>query len=121
MKFDTPATENPIDRLKVVGRPTNRIDGPLKTSGTAPYAYARHDVATNQSYGYFVGSATATRRISASDPKAALAEPGVLAVVTAARAGTPGHGRREHGRVGRERDSTWRDGWCEVNEKKNTS
>ena len=45
MKFDTPATTNPIDQLKVVGKPTDRIDGPLKTTGTAPYAYERHDVA----------------------------------------------------------------------------
>ena len=44
MKFDTPATTNPIDQLKVVGKPTDRIDGPLKTTGTAPYAYERHDV-----------------------------------------------------------------------------
>ena len=44
MKFDTPATTNPIDQLKVVGQPTDRIDGPLKTTGTAPYAYERHDV-----------------------------------------------------------------------------
>jgi xanthine dehydrogenase YagR molybdenum-binding subunit len=41
MKFDTPATTNPIDQLKVIGKPTDRIDGPLKTTGTAPYAYER--------------------------------------------------------------------------------
>jgi xanthine dehydrogenase YagR molybdenum-binding subunit len=87
MKFDTPATENPIDRLKVVGRPTNRIDGPLKTSGTAPYAYERHDVVPNQAYGYIVGSAIAKGRIASIDTKAAKAAPGVLAVVTSASAG----------------------------------
>src|SRR3546814_11422949 len=65
------ATENPLDRVKVVGRPTNRIDGPLKTGGTAPYAYERHDVAPNQAYGYVVGSAIAKGRISAIDTKAA--------------------------------------------------
>ena len=43
MKFDTPATTNPIDQLKVIGQPTDRIDGPLKTTGTARYAYERHD------------------------------------------------------------------------------
>jgi xanthine dehydrogenase YagR molybdenum-binding subunit len=47
MKFDTPAGENPIDRQKIVGRATDRIDGPLKTTGTAPYAFERHDVARN--------------------------------------------------------------------------
>ena len=42
MKFDQPAGTNPIDQLKVVGRPTDRIDGPKKTTGTAPYAAERH-------------------------------------------------------------------------------
>jgi xanthine dehydrogenase YagR molybdenum-binding subunit len=57
MKFDTPATVNPIDQLKVVGKPTDRIDGKFKTTGTAPYAYERHDVVANQAYGFIVGSA----------------------------------------------------------------
>ena len=92
MKFDTPATDNPIDRLKVVGKPTNRIDGPLKTSGTAPYAYERHDVVPNQAYGYVVGSAIAKGRISSMDLRAARAAPGVLAIVTAASAGKLGKG-----------------------------
>src|SRR3954462_6787554 len=59
MKFDTPATENPIDQLKVVGQPVDRIDGPLKTTGTARYAYDWHDAVPNQAYGYVVGSAIA--------------------------------------------------------------
>ena len=36
MKFDTPATTNPIDQVKVVGKPTDRIEGPLKTTGRRP-------------------------------------------------------------------------------------
>jgi xanthine dehydrogenase YagR molybdenum-binding subunit len=87
MKFDTPATTNPIDQLKVIGKPTNRIDGPLKTTGLAPYAYERHDVAANQAYGYVVGSAIAKGRISSMNLKAAKAAPGVLAIVTADNAG----------------------------------
>ena len=43
MKFETPATSNPIDQLKIIGHPTDRIDGPLKTMGAARYAYERHD------------------------------------------------------------------------------
>src|SRR3954468_10201328 len=82
MKFDTPASTNPIDQLRIVGRPTDRIDGPLKTTGVAPYAYERHDVAPNQVYGYVVGSAIAKGRIDAMDTAAAKAAPGVLAVVT---------------------------------------
>jgi xanthine dehydrogenase YagR molybdenum-binding subunit len=88
MKFEHPAGLNPIDLLKVVGKPTDRIDGPLKTTGTAPYAYERHDVVANQAYGYVVGSAIAKGRIASMDLKEAKAAPGVLAIVTAENAGT---------------------------------
>jgi xanthine dehydrogenase YagR molybdenum-binding subunit len=92
MRFDQPATTNPIDQLKVVGRPTDRIDGPLKTTGTAPYAYERHDVAPNAAYGYIVGAAIATGRITAIDQSRAKAAPGVIAIVTAENAGELGKG-----------------------------
>jgi len=82
MKFDTPAGTNPIDQLKVVGKPTDRIDGKFKTTGTAPYAYERHDVAPNQAYGYIVGSAIAKGRISSMNLVDAKAAPGVLAIVS---------------------------------------
>ena len=93
MKFDTPATTNPIDQLKVVGKPIDRIDGPLKTTGTAPYAYERHDVAPNPAYGYVVGAAIAKGRIASIDLAAAKAAPGVLAIVTAENAGKLGKGQ----------------------------
>ena len=83
MKFDAPATTNPIDQLKVVGKPTDRIDGPLKTTGTAPYAYERHDVAPKAAYGYVIGSAIAKGRIASIDIIDAKSAPGVLAIVTA--------------------------------------
>ena len=92
MKFDTPATTNPIDQLKVVGQSVDRIDGPMKTTGTAPYAYDRHDVVPNQAYGYVVGSAIAKGRIASMDLTAAKAAPGVLAIVTAENAGKLGKG-----------------------------
>src|ERR1044072_2173733 len=92
MKFDTPAAINPIDQLKVIGRPTDRIDGPMKTTGTAPYAYDRHDVVGRQAYGYVVGSAIAKGRIRSIDLRAAGAAPGVLAIVTAENAGKLGKG-----------------------------
>jgi xanthine dehydrogenase YagR molybdenum-binding subunit len=87
MRFDTPATENPIDQLRVIGKPVTRIDGPLKTTGSAPYAYERHDVAPNAAYGYVVGAAIAKGRIVAIDVAAANKAPGVLAIVTAENAG----------------------------------
>src|SRR5919107_3321411 len=82
MKFDTPATSNPIDQLKVVGKPTDRIDGKYKTTGTAPYAYERHDVAANQAYGFVLGSGIAKGRVAAMAIEEAKASPGVLAIVT---------------------------------------
>jgi xanthine dehydrogenase YagR molybdenum-binding subunit len=87
VRFDTPATTNPIDQLKVIGHPTDRIDGPLKTTGTAPYAYERHDVVANQAYGYVVGSAIAKGRIAGMDLSKAEAAPGVITIVTAKNAG----------------------------------
>jgi len=92
MKFDTPATTNPIDQLKVVGKPTNRIDGPLKTTGTAPYAYEQKDLPANAAYGFIVGSAIAKGRLVSVDTADAEAAPGVLAIVTAANAGKLGKG-----------------------------
>jgi xanthine dehydrogenase YagR molybdenum-binding subunit len=87
MKFDTPATTNPIDQLKVVGKPHDRIDGKFKTTGTAAYAYEHHGAVPNQAYGYVVGSAIATGRITRIDLAAAKAAPGVIAIVTADNAG----------------------------------
>lgn len=87
MKFDTPATTNPIDQLKIIGKPTDRIDGPLKTTGTAPYAYERHDSLPDIAYGYVLGAAVAKGRIAAMDVSRAKAAPGVLAIVTAQNAG----------------------------------
>ncbi|GAB3773295.1 xanthine dehydrogenase family protein molybdopterin-binding subunit [Spirosoma horti] len=87
MKFETPAGTNPIDQLKVIGKPTDRIEGPLKTTGMAKYAYEHNDAVTNPAYGYVVGAAIAKGRIKAIDQTKAKAAPGVLAIVTAANAG----------------------------------
>ena len=92
MKFDQPATANAIDQLKVVGKPVDRIDGPLKTTGAAPYAYDRHDVVANQAYGCIVAAAIAKGRIASMNLAAARAAPGVIAIVTAANAGKLGKG-----------------------------
>lgn len=94
MRFEHPATFNPIDQLKTIGRPTSRIEGPLKTTGTAPYAYERHDVAPSQAYGYVIGASIGKGRIAAMDLSAAKAAPGVLAVVTSDNAGKLAKGER---------------------------
>lgn len=90
MRFDTPATTNPIDRGRIVGRSQDRIDGPAKVTGTAPYAYERNDEAPDAAYGWMVGSTIACGRIAGIDARAALSAPGVIAVVTHENAGRLG-------------------------------
>ncbi len=94
MKFDTPAGINPIDRMKVVGVAHDRIDGPLKTTGTAPYAFERHDVAPNALYGVIVHAPIAKGRITGIDTAHATAMPGVRAIVTYLNAGPLGKGSK---------------------------
>jgi xanthine dehydrogenase YagR molybdenum-binding subunit len=93
MKFTTAATTNPIDLLKVVGRPVDRIDGPLKTCGAARYAYEHGHDAPHAAYGYVLGSAIAKGSISSIDLSEARHAPGVITIVTAATAGKLGKGK----------------------------
>src|SRR6201995_5917093 len=93
MNLDKTAEANPIDRMQVVGRAHPRIDGPLKTTGSAPYAYEHHDVVTNPAYGAIVGSAIGKGRIASMNLAEAERAPGVLAVVTAENAGKLGKGK----------------------------
>ncbi|QTC92816.1 aldehyde oxidoreductase molybdenum-binding subunit PaoC [Brevundimonas goettingensis] len=99
MKFDTPAGMNAIDQARVVGKPFDRIDGPLKTTGRAPYAYERHDITTNPAYGHVVGAGIAKGRIRNLKTDRAKAAPGVLAVVTADTAGDVGKGDNNTARL----------------------
>ena len=93
MKFDTPAISNPIDQLKIIGHPTSRIDGPLKTTGTATYAYEWHDAFSTPAYGYVVGAGIAKGRIASMDLSRAKASSGVISIVTADNAGKLGKGK----------------------------
>jgi xanthine dehydrogenase YagR molybdenum-binding subunit len=94
MKFTPPAANNPIDRLRHVGRPYDRIDGPLKVTGTATYAYEHHKEVPNAAHGYMIGSAIAKGRIVSIDAEAARRAPGVLAIVSAGSAGKLGKGEK---------------------------
>jgi xanthine dehydrogenase YagR molybdenum-binding subunit len=86
MRFDTPAQANPIDRLKVVGRATDRIDGPHKTTGIAKYSY-EHETPEAPCYGFIVGARIAKGLIAAIDLSDANEAAGVIAIVTAENAG----------------------------------
>ncbi|PXA97243.1 xanthine dehydrogenase, partial [Nostoc sp. 3335mG] len=76
---------NPTDAMRVLGRPTDRIEGPLKVTGQATYAaeFAVPDMV----HGVIVTTTIASGRIVAIDSAAASAAPGVLAVVTHDNAG----------------------------------
>ena len=87
MKFDTPATTNPIDQLKVVGKPLDRIDGPLKTTGTAPMPTSGTTSSPMPAYGYVVGSAHREGPHRVHGSRRGQGGAGVLAIVTAENAG----------------------------------
>ncbi|TGD99688.1 aldehyde oxidoreductase molybdenum-binding subunit PaoC [Methylobacterium nonmethylotrophicum] len=82
MQFDTPAGQNPIDAQAIIGQPHRRVDGALKVTGTAPYAYERHDAVADPAYGWIVGATIARGRVTRIDAAAARAASGVLAVLT---------------------------------------
>ena len=87
MKFDTPATTNPIDQLHVIGQPKDRVEGKLKTTGTATYAYEQQAAASHPAYGYIVGASIGKGRISSIDSSQARKASGVIAIVTYENAG----------------------------------
>jgi xanthine dehydrogenase YagR molybdenum-binding subunit len=88
MEFNYPAGKNPIDQLKVVGKATDRLDGPVKTTGVAPYAYEQLAFGKTPVYGEIVGAAIAKGYIKSINLKKAKAAPGVIAIITAENAGT---------------------------------
>jgi xanthine dehydrogenase YagR molybdenum-binding subunit len=65
---------------RAVGAPLDRIDGPLKATGAAKYAYEYP--AENAGYAYIVRSTIAKGRIVSIDAGAARALPGVVTVLT---------------------------------------
>jgi xanthine dehydrogenase YagR molybdenum-binding subunit len=65
---------------RATGAPLDRVDGPLKVAGAAPYAYEQP--MENAGYLFIVQSTIAKGRIASIDAGPARALPGVIAVVT---------------------------------------
>jgi xanthine dehydrogenase YagR molybdenum-binding subunit len=65
---------------RAVGTPLDRIDGPQKVTGTAPYAHEHH--VENPLYLYPLHSDVARGRVARIDASAAEALPGVVLVIT---------------------------------------
>ncbi len=81
-EFNTPAGPNVIDRERVVGKAHDRIDGPLKVSGQATYAYEYHEGLNNLAYGVMRGAGIGKGIITSIDTREAEAAPGVVLVLT---------------------------------------
>ncbi len=74
---------NPVkeNRSGLIGKPVDRYEGPLKVTGTAPYAYEIQPPSP-PAYGVMVGATIAVGRITGVDIAEAEAAPGVLVVWT---------------------------------------
>src|SRR4029453_12185278 len=75
----------------MIGQPVNRVDGPLKVTGRATYAY-EHWEAGQPLYGFILGATIGRGRITRIDPSRAEDAPGVRKVITYRNApaqGTP--------------------------------
>ena len=64
----------------ILGKPIDRIDGPLKVTGKAPYTF-EHRV-SNPAYAVLVTSTVARGRMTSMDTRAAERSSGVLLVMT---------------------------------------
>ena len=81
--LDWEATPNPVkeNRAGNIGKAVDRYEGPLKVTGTAPYAY-EVEPPSPPAYGVMLSAAIASGRIAAIDTAAAEASPGVKLVWT---------------------------------------
>ncbi|MBC7547987.1 MAG: xanthine dehydrogenase family protein molybdopterin-binding subunit, partial [Polaromonas sp.] len=86
MKMNQPAPANALDdnRSGLMGQPMDRIDGRLKVTGQAPYAYEVREgqARARAAVGFVLEASIAKGRISAIDTAAAEQSPGVLLVMT---------------------------------------
>ncbi len=83
MEMNKPAPPNALDQNRhgQIGRAVDRVDGRLKVTGAAPYAYEVED-GDAPAYGFIVESAIARGRIALIDSCDAEQAPGVLLVLT---------------------------------------
>ncbi|MDP4021268.1 xanthine dehydrogenase family protein molybdopterin-binding subunit [Methylobacterium sp. NEAU 140] len=83
MEMNQPIGRTPLDDRPdgLVGRPLDRVDGPLKVTGRAPYAYEVRELA-DPAYGFIVPATVSAGTIRAIDADAARRAPGVILVMT---------------------------------------
>src|SRR5262245_6565133 len=82
INMNSRAGASPLDKTdSLVGRPLDRIDGSLKVTGRATYAYEYREAGA-PAYGYLVEAGIAKGRLTALDVAAAERAPGVILVLT---------------------------------------
>src|SRR3569833_2423534 len=84
MQMNQPAPRNALDanRQGLMGAALDRVDGPDKVCGTAPYAYEVQEAPEPPLYGWIVEAAIGCGRVAAIDTREAERAPGVEHVMT---------------------------------------
>ena len=93
MQMNNPIGMTPLDNQPngIVGKPIDRVDGPLKVTGRAVYAY-EVERGPQAAYGYVVQASIGKGRIRAIDSRVAEQMPGVVLVLTYLNAPEQGTG-----------------------------
>src|ERR1700692_4437306 len=89
MEMNSPVGANALDAQVVVGKPLDRVDGRLKVTGGARYAY---EMQQNTLYGFVVEASIGKGRIKSIDTRAAENAPGIVLVLTHRNAPAQGTG-----------------------------
>jgi xanthine dehydrogenase YagR molybdenum-binding subunit len=89
MEMNSPVGPNALDAEGVVGKPLDRVDGRLKVTGGARYAY---EMQQNTLYGFVVEASIGKGKIKSIDTRAAEKAPGVVLVLTHRNAPEQGTG-----------------------------
>src|SRR6202171_3896634 len=91
MEMNSPVGSNALDAQGVVGKPLDRVDGRLKVTGGALYAYEMQQ-GNNTLYGFVVEAWIGKGRIRSIDTRAAEKAPGAVLVLTHRNAPEQGTG-----------------------------
>jgi xanthine dehydrogenase YagR molybdenum-binding subunit len=92
MEMNSPVGPNVLDAQGIVGKPLDRVDGRLKVTGGARYAYEMQQ--ENVLYGFVVEASIGKGTIRSIDTRAAEKAPGVVLVLTHRNA--PAQGTGDH-------------------------
>ncbi|MGB6397246.1 MAG: xanthine dehydrogenase family protein molybdopterin-binding subunit, partial [Bradyrhizobium sp.] len=90
MEMNSPIGPNALDAQDIVGKPLDRVDGRLKVTGGARYAYEMQQ--DDVLYGFVVEASIGKGTIRSIDTRAAEKAPGVVLVLTHRNAPAQGTG-----------------------------